>query len=163
MFLGFLVIFATMFSLDAHAGFRAFNGSTDLKLVQGLRCSSGMNCSVGKDAILTVNAAPAITAPSGSSTLGADSCGKVMMSSGAAELTLPVASTVIGCQMTFVVGASGSFGPRANVADKILPTATDPGHAVKSTVVGGALVIVATKSGQWNIISQLQSWSDPGS
>jgi hypothetical protein len=39
------ILFALLFSTQAMAGFRAFNGTTDLKLFDGIKCSTGLTCS----------------------------------------------------------------------------------------------------------------------
>lgn len=47
-----LILGALLFSTTAFAGFEAFNGSTDLKIFNKIKCGSGMSCSKSNDKFL---------------------------------------------------------------------------------------------------------------
>lgn len=162
MFLGFLVVFATMFSLDAHAGFRAFSGDTDLKVAQGLKCSGGMECTMSaKDAVLKMSSGvtPVVAAVAG--TLTKAQCGSTFVSSGAVTVNLPLASSVIGCRYTFVVGNASNFVINPDDADQILLLTNALGDSITGAAVGNSVTIQAFAANKWTAIgSEKGTWTD---
>ena len=167
-FFGFIATFALMLfmTLTAHAGFRAYNGTTDLKVAQGLTCSSGLNCVMNmKTGQLSVsvagqNALQPQLSPA-TSTLTAAACGVTYRNTAATVLTLPLASTVLGCRITFVVGNASNFDVRANAADQILQLTTGVGRAARNATLGSSIMVQATAANQWTVITApYGTWAD---
>ena len=165
-FFGFFTIVITMFmALSAHAGFRAYNGTTDLKVMQGITCSSGVSCSVGKNGQLVMatsgsNSLRTRQAATGAQTLTSSACGKTIYNTAASVQTLPLASSVLGCRITFVTGNASNFDVNPNNADTILVVTNAVGDAIRNATVGNSIQLEATAALQWTQISAIGTWTD---
>lgn len=157
----FSILTMLAFSMPAHAGFRAYKDTTDLKVAAGLRCSGGMTCPMENGAILKIR--PGITGMitvGAATTLTADQCGETFINSGAFIATLPLASTVIGCQYTFATNNASTWGPRANAADQILVATTGVGRAATNSTLGNTITIQATAANRWVQLAVVGTWAD---
>lgn len=167
-FFGIIATFVMMLfmTLTAHAGFRAYNGATDLKVMQGITCSSGLNCAVAKNGQLLMttsgsNALRTRQAATGSQTLNATVCGKTVYNTAASVQTLPLASTVLGCRITFVTANASNFDVRANAADQIMAATSGVGRALRNATVGNSIMIEATAANQWSLVTAAYgTWTD---
>lgn len=166
-FFGFFIFVFTMFmSLAAHAGFRAYNGTTDLKVMQGITCASGVNCTVGKNAQLVIatdgsNALRTRQAATGAQTLTSSACGKTIYNTAASVQTLPLASTVLGCRITFVTANASNFDVNPNNADRILGLTDAIGDAIRNATLGNSVMLEATAALQWSpITAPYGTWTD---
>lgn len=107
-------------------------------------------------------------------TLTAAQCGAVIVNDSADVLTLPEASTVLGCVYTFVVANASNLDINpADGTDTILPfinaVATDPtlispaaGDAIRCATVGGSIVLIAIGNDSWAVVGGVagHTWSD---
>lgn len=161
-------------------------------IVDKLNVSTNLDVSVsGKTATVIANATPSLTtlAVSGTSTLSGDvvgdgadqlygflqdqvasttasttaaQCGKTFVSNSADVMTLPEASTVLGCRQTFVCGTTDDFDINpADGTDVIGPVSTtngttavvtltpSAGDAIRCTDIGGAITLEAVGADRW--------------
>lgn len=87
-------------------------------------------------------------------------CGSSFYNGGAIAITLPLASGVLGCRLTFITANAANFDVRANASDQILVTAPTNGHAARNATLGDSITVQASASGQWTVISIVGTWSD---
>lgn len=161
-FVGFL--FAIFMAIPALAGFQAFQSTTNLGVFSQLTCSTGLTCSKvgGKLNIVSTNAGVLQNQiASSTTTLTSAQCGSTVVSNSADVVTLPEASTVLGCQYTFVCGTADDFdvnpadttdviGPVNSVAGgtgaAITPSA---GDAIRCTDIGSSITLEAVGADRW--------------
>ena len=136
------------------------------------------NVSIGR----TLNLTPSLAlygnvqnqVTSTSTTLAVSQCGSTIINDSADVLTLPQASTALGCRYTFVVNNASNLDINPNDAtDIILPfinaIATDPtlispsaGDAIRCATVGGSITLEAVSADNWVVVGGVagHSWSD---
>lgn len=94
-------------------------------------------------------------------TITASQCGKTFVSDSADVLTLPEASTVLGCRLTFVSGTADDFdinpndgtdqiGPVAVPSANITPAA---GDAIRITDIGSSVTLEAVGNNLWAVVA----------
>lgn len=102
-------------------------------------------------------------------TLTAAQCGSTIVNDSADVLTLPEASTVLGCRYTFVVANASNLDINPNDAtDLILPfhlyesTAISPsaGDAIRSATLGASITIEAVGANAWAVVDVVDTWAD---
>lgn len=89
-------------------------------------------------------------------------CGKTFVSNSADVMTMPEASTVLGCRLTFVCGTADDFDVNpADASDQILSVSTTngttavvtlapaAGDAIRCTDIGGSITLEATGANAW--------------
>lgn len=89
-------------------------------------------------------------------------CGKTFVSNSADVMTLPEASTVLGCRLTFVCGTADDFDVNpADGTDVIGPVSTtngttgvvtlspSAGDAIRCTDIGGSITLEAIGADRW--------------
>lgn len=169
----FGVLFALMMTMTAHAGFRAYNGTTDLKIFNSIKCDTNVTCSkVGDKLNIDVNTAlvgdgsgvfsgylndqVAATA----TTITAAQCGMTFINAGAVQMELPEASTVLGCRLTFITGNASNFDVNPDDADQILVETDAAGDAIRNATLGNSMTIEAISATQWAPVSTIGTWSD---
>ena len=89
-------------------------------------------------------------------------CGQTFVSNSADVMTLPEASTVLGCRLTFVCGTADDFDINpADASDQILSVSTTngttgvvtlapaAGDAIRCTDIGGSITLEATGANAW--------------
>jgi len=176
-FLGLL--FTLVLAIPAYAGFRAYNSTTDLKIFDAIQCSTGLTCSRSGDKLLMV-ASGAFTGDlvgdggdqlygflqnqvaSTTTAITAAQCGSTFVSNSADVMTLPEASTVLGCRLSFVCGTADDFDVNpADGTDQILSVSTTDGttgvvtlapaagDAIRCTDIGGSITLEATGANAW--------------
>jgi hypothetical protein len=164
------VLISLLFTISAKAGFQGYNGSTDLKLFNKISCGSNVTCSRSGDKMSIV--ASTSLAGSGSGSLSgylqaqvasttvaitAAQCGSSFISNSADVMTLPEASTVLGCRLTFVCGTADDFDVNpADASDTILPTGAltpSAGDAIRCTDAGAGFVLEAVGANSWAVLS----------
>lgn len=147
-----------------------------------IKCGDGLVCTKTSGKIeFVVNGAGADTlygflqnqVASTTTTLTAAQCGSTIVSNSADVVTLPEASTVLGCQYTFVCGTADDFdvnpadttdviGPVNSVAAgtgaAITPSA---GDAIRCTDIGSSIVLEAVGADRWAAIGVGNgAWTD---
>lgn len=102
-------------------------------------------------------------------TLTIAQCGSTIVNDSADVLTLPEASTALGCRYTFVVANASNLDINPNDAtDLILPfhlyesTAIAPsaGDAIRSATLGASITIEAVGANAWAVVSVVDTWAD---
>lgn len=174
-----LLVILALLGHPAFAGFQALNSSgTVLGPVTKLKCGTNATCTVGGN-LLTMNFAT----PTGdfqgdggdqlwgflqnqiastTTTLTAGQCGSTVISNSADVVTLPEASTVLGCQYTFVCGTADDFdvnpndgtdqiGPALNSVAGGTGAAITPsaGDAIRCTDIGSSITLEAVGADLW--------------
>lgn len=158
-------IVLTTCTIPAFAGFRAYNDTTDLKIFNVVKCSTGTSCSRSKEKmVITTNGLGLKTQVAATTTTATSAqCGSTFINSGAAHvLTLPEASTVLGCRYTFVCGDANDFDVNPNDGtDQILSVSTtngttgvvtlapSAGDAIRCTDAGGSITLEAISANAW--------------
>lgn len=94
-------------------------------------------------------------------TLTAAMCGSIVTNSGAVVSTLPEASTVLGCQFTFVTGNASNFDVNPfDGTDQISLLTNAAGDAIRNATVGNSVTLVAVSNDAWHQVSIIGTWSD---
>lgn len=179
-----LILF--LFGVVAVAGFRGETSTANLGLLNIISCSTGINCTKSGAKMVVANANTLLGAGSGSisgylqaqvasttAAITAAQCGSTFVSNSADVMTLPEASTVLGCRLTFVCGTADdfdvnpadgtdAFGPinvlAATVATALAPAA---GDAIRCTDIGSSITIEAVGANLWSAIGVANGpWTD---
>lgn len=93
-------------------------------------------------------------------TITAAQCGSTFSNSGAVQMELPEASTVIGCTLAFVTLNASNFDVNPDDADQILTQTNAAGDAMRNATVGNSIVIRAVSASQWAVVAVNGTWSD---
>jgi len=167
-FIGILLAFA--FALPVQAGFRAYNGTTDLKVVESLKCSTGVTCTKNTKGVLTIVAGPGAGSTlagflqgrvaATATTITSAQCGSTFYNAGAVEMELPEASTVLGCRLTFVTLNAANFDIDPDAADQILVQTDAAGDKIRNATLGNTVTIEAVSESQWAVVGILGTWTD---
>lgn len=131
--------------------FHIKNNTTDLVTIT----AAG---NVGMIGTLSGFLAPQVAATA--TTITAAQCGSTFSNSGAVQMELPEASTVIGCTLAFVTLNASNFDVNPNDADQILTQTNAAGDAMRNATVGNSIVIRAVSASQWAVIAVNGTWSD---
>jgi hypothetical protein len=160
----FLVLLMSFFfTMTAYAGFQAFDGTTDMDVFNKLQCGAGLTCSkVGDKFVLSPGLQEQVA--STTTTLTAAQCGSTIVSNSADVVTLPEASTVLGCRFTFVCGTADDFDVNpADGTDTILPGATltpSAGDAIRCTDIGSNMMLEAVGADSWAFLGFMGTITD---
>jgi hypothetical protein len=181
--LGLVLVLAGTFAV---AGFKGETSTANLGLLNIIQCSTGISCTKSGAKMVVANANTLLGAGSGSvsgylqaqvasstTSLTAAQCGSTIVSNSADVVTLPEASTVLGCRYTFVCGtaddfdvnpadATDAFGPvnvvGGGTASALAPSA---GDAIRCTDIGSSVTIEATGASLWSAIGVANGpWTD---
>lgn len=94
-------------------------------------------------------------------TITAAQCGSTFINSGAVEMELPEASTVLGCRLTFIVGNASAFTIDPDDADSIVLLTNAAGDSLIADAVGESLVIQAISATEWAPVgAEKGTWTD---
>lgn len=170
------LMFAVFLALPAFAGFQAYNGTTDLKVFNKVKCSTGMSCSKVGDQLVMVTSGLGLRAQVASTTtsLTAAQCGSTIVSDSADVVTLPEASTVLGCRYTFVCAFAGNMDVNpadgtdtigavmsitgTNTTTVLAPSA---GDAIRCGAIGASITLEAVGANLWASIGAANgTWTD---
>lgn len=171
-----VALFLVMFSVvTTEASVRIINASgADLGSYSKVKCASGMSCAASSGQMV-IGKAGGLESQVASTTVSitAAQCGSTFVSNSADVMTLPEASTVLGCRLTFVCGTADDFdvnpadgtdviGPVNSVAGgtgaAITPSA---GDAIRCTDIGSSIVLEAVGADRWVTIGVGNgAWTD---
>ncbi len=159
----FLTLALFALSLTAHAGFEALNQGTSLNIFNRINCSTGINCTRVKDK-LTVSTAGGLethVAIATATTVTLAQCGSTFINSVAAVVTLPTATSAIGCEYTFITGINQNFDidPATNT-NQILVQTNAGGDMVRNAATGSTISLRAISTTEWAPTSVVGTWSD---
>lgn len=82
-------------------------------------------------------------------TITAAQCGSTFYNSGAVQMELPEASTVLGCQLTFIVANAANFDVNPDNADQILVLTNAAGDMIRSATLGQSITLEALSASEW--------------
>lgn len=162
----FLFTLAVLLCLPAVSSVRIFDSSdTELGNFVDVKCSSNLSCAhvSGKlvvdidnvDGVLQTQVAATAT------TITAAQCGSTFINSGVIEMELPEASTVLGCRLTFIVGAAAALTIDPDAADQILLLTDAAGDSLVADAAGESLVLEAISATQWAPVGAEKGiWTD---
>ena len=187
-------LIAVVMSITAHASVRAFNSSgLDLGIFTDVMCSANLSCSQSSGKLLIdMPSSSSLSLTGGISGDGGDSivgfkqnqitsttttltiaqCGSTIVNNSADVVTLPEASTALGCRFTFVVANASNLDINPfDATDLILPFADyagagatispSAGDAIRGATVGMSIVLEAVGADAWAVISGAQgTWAD---
>lgn len=146
-FPGSLAINTSMFTVDGATGDTDVAG--DATITGDLTVGGTITGATVSDIV----AATATTATAGQ-------CGSTFVSSGAVEMELPDANTVLGCTYTFVAGDASAFTIDPDDADVIVYDDASAGDALKSSgTIGETITIRAGSGSQWFVIGVNGTWA----
>jgi hypothetical protein len=155
----FVIGILMLFSFSAFAGFQAFNGEQDLNIFNKVKCAGGIECSKAGDKLMVQAGGSVVAATSG--TLTSAQCGSTFLSSGAVEIDLPDASTVLGCEYTFIVGNASNMVIDPSVGDQILLLTDSAGDSITADAVGESVKLKAISANAWAVVgAEKGTWSD---
>lgn len=148
-----------------YASMQVFTGdNTQLGILSQIKCGLGVGCTVVNGKLL-VKAAPSAQTSTSSTTTTATlaQCGNTFKVTSGNVITLPEASTVIGCRYTFInMGTSINLDVNpADAVDKILILTNAAGDAIRSSTLGESITLEAISDNQWAAVGKEQgTWSD---
>jgi hypothetical protein len=94
-------------------------------------------------------------------TITAAQCGSTFINAGAIEMELPEASTVLGCQLTFIVGNASNFTIDPDAADQLMLVTDAAGDSLIANAIGESIVIQAISASAWAPVSaEKGTWTD---
>lgn len=159
--LGLLFAIFTLWSMPASAGVRAYNGITDLKLFEAIKCSTGMTCSKEGAKLLIRSLPGAIQTRQQATATTATSaqCGSTFYNAGAVEVDLPDADVNLGCRYTFITLNASNFDIDPDAADRIFALTDANGDKVRNATVGNSVTLEAVAGG-WAAVGIYGTWSD---
>ena len=158
----FLVLIGLfVFACTAQASVTAFTqAGAEIGTYAKLKCSSGVSCSESTGLLLVAgNTKHAIS----TSTVATNAmCGHTFINSASATVTLPEASTVPGCRLTFFTGASANMMvDPADGTDKILILTSAAGDRIRNSTLGSSLILESIGDDQWGVVGKEQgTWTD---
>jgi hypothetical protein len=142
------------------------------------QCAAGLACTVSAGKLLVtptgLNATEDVAGDGGdqlygflqnrvaatATTLTATQCGSTIYNAGAVEVELPEASTVLGCQFTFITANAANFDIDPDAADQILVQTNAAGDSMRNATLGNTITIEAISASQWAPISVVGTWAD---
>lgn len=94
-------------------------------------------------------------------TITAAQCGTTFISNSADVMTLPEASTVLGCRLTFIVGNVSNFDVNPEASDSILLLTNAAGDAIRADAIGESITLEAISATAWAPVgAEKGTWTD---
>lgn len=154
-------LFTVLFSLISFAGFKGLDGTTEIGVFNSFKCGVGTTCTQSGKSFQVATGTQDQVSVTGSADSTAAQCGSTFINSAATTLTLPEASTVLGCRMTFVVGNASNFDIDPEAGDQILRLTNASGDKTRGAALGTFLTLEAISALYWAPISVASGdWSD---
>ena len=156
-----LILF--LFGIAAVAGFRGETTSANLGLLNIISCSTGITCTKSGAKMVIVNANVGVLQSrvlATATTLTSAQCGSTIYNGGAVVVSLPEASTVLGCRYTFITANASNFDINPDNADVILNSTNVAGDASRNATVGNSITLEALNAVNWAVVSINGVWSD---
>lgn len=169
-----MIIIGMLFALTTHASIQFDNAAGVVGIVSRINCDAELTCA--KDGLNRVDISlSGLEAQVASTTvaLTAAQCGSTIVGAGAHTLTLPEASTVLGCRYTIIGGTVDDLGVNpADGTDQIMgfnyaavsstaALAPAAGDAIQCTDIGASIVIEAIGADAWAVVGVANGlWAD---
>lgn len=100
------------------------------------------------------------TITSTTTTLTAAQCGSTIVNDSADVLSLPEASTVIGCRYTFITNNASNFDVNPDNADLITVLTNAAGDAIRNATIGNSVCLQAVDATNWSQCGIVGTWTD---
>lgn len=136
----------------------AFSLSNDVSGSQVAKLSVSTAGAVTFTGSIVGYTAPLVAATA--TTITAAQCGSTFYNSGAVEMELPEASTVLGCTLSFVTLNASNFDIDPDAADQILVLTNAAGDSIRNATLGNTVTIRAVSASQWVVVGVQGTWSD---
>jgi len=157
-----LVLFSILFCFPSFASVRFFdNSGLDLGSQADVQCAYGTKCSQIAGKLYLDNQSQVGSVSASSQYLAATDCGKTIVQGAATSITevLPEASTVPGCEFTFVSKLQGNLIVKPFAApDSILNMTIATGASVLSSSSGNILNLRAVDADSWAAVGSVGRW-----
>ena len=155
-----LILLAFAFTTPVLADSWYTQADSNLGVSKKVKCGMNLTCTKSSGQV-TITKAP-IVSFSANGSVTASQCGSILTNSAAATVTLPEASTVLGCEFTFIVGNASNFGPNpADTTDQIVLLTNAAGDSLLADAVGESVTIVAVAANVWAPKGAVQgTWTD---
>lgn len=157
-----LLLLALVTSVGALASVRWFDvDGQELGTVSEAKCGAGVTCSVVSGKV-SIGVGLHSQTTGASVTATAAKCGGTYISSGITTITLPEASTVLGCRYTFIVGTANNLViDPADGTDQIVLLTDAAGDSLTADAVGESIVLEAIAADSWAPVGKEQgTWTD---
>lgn len=94
-------------------------------------------------------------------TITSSQCGSTFYNSGAVVIKLPkLATSNLGCRLTFIVANASNFDINPDDADTILNSTNVTGDASRNATLGGSIVLEGVSTTQWAVVAINGTWTD---
>ena len=94
-------------------------------------------------------------------TLTAAQCKSTIVNDSADVVSLPEASTVLGCRYTFIVGNVSNFDINPDNADQIMLLTDAAGDAIRADAIGESVTLEAISASAWAPVgAEKGTWTD---
>ena len=149
------------------------NTGSNLGVVSKLECGPSVSCEKSSGGV-KLSAGVQSQVASTTTTLTSAQCGSTIVSDSADVVTLPEASTVLGCRYSFVCGtaddldinpadASDTIGTVASITGTNTTTVLAPaaGDAIRCTDIGSSITLEAVGANLWVSVGNANGiWTD---
>ena len=175
-----ILVFIT-YSVTSLATLKFINSSNlDLGHFTSMKCATGLTCAQSSgNLLMTVEGPLTLTGgvagdggdtlvglkqnqiASTTTTLTIAQCGSTIVNNSADVVSLPEASTALGCRYTFITGNASNFDINPDNADKILVLTDVAGDAIRNATLGNSVVLEAISASEWAPVGKEQgTWTD---
>lgn len=165
------LFFALLVACSLHpamANFQGFNGDSNLKLFNKVKCDAGLTCSRTGQGVFEIDVTDSagsqtqVSITTSPTTLTSSQCASTVLGGDADEtVNLPEASTVLGCRFTFIVNGASTLTVNPDDADQILLLTNAAGDATAANAAGESVVLEAISASQWAPVgAEKGTWSD---
>jgi hypothetical protein len=173
-----LAALALALNLEASVRVKSF-AAVQLGNMNELQCGSNMSCTKSAYGVATMDLDSTLVGmlqtQTDSTTVGLTSaaCGTTILSNSADVVTLPEASTVLGCRITFICGTADDFDVNpADASDTIsalnsvaagtgAAIAPSAGDAIRCTDIGSSATLQAVGANLWAAVGVANgAWTD---
>lgn len=176
LLLSLVLLLGVIFSVQA--GFEGKNSGTSLKIFNRINCGASVTCTRAAGGVFNIDTSGVFATDivgdgsdslygflqnqvaATATTITAAECGSTFINSGAVQMELPEASTVLGCRLTFITGNASNFDVNPDDADQILVLTNAAGDAIRNATLGNSVTIEAISASQWAQVSAIGTWTD---
>lgn len=175
-----IIVFLT-YSVTTLATVKFINSSNlDLGHFNKIKCATGITCAQSSgNLLMTVQGPLTLTGgiagdggdtlvgliqnqiASTTTTLTIAQCGSTIVNNSADVVSLPEASTALGCRYTFIVGNVSNFDVNPDNADQIMLLTDAAGDAIRADAIGESITLEAISASAWAPVgAEKGTWTD---
>jgi hypothetical protein len=163
----FSILLLVLLTLPVQA-FEGLEESASLGIFNRINCDTGLTCSKAAGGIFEIDVSELAgvtqnrVSVGSNTTLTSSQCGSTVIVGGAHTVTLPEASTVLGCRYTVIVGSdtdTTTIDP--DDADQLLLVTNAAGDSLTADAVGESITLEAISASEWAPIgAEKGTWTD---